>query len=839
MTVILKDFQETVCAGIVARFGNVAKLYRLIDRADEAQRQTVRHRDGAVVLQAPTGSGKTFLAVEAISRFSREERVLWFWFAPFAGLIEQARNSLGRQAPQLTLHDLQSDRRLDAVIGGGVFVTTWAALAARSADSRRARVTGDSGLAIDALISLARAEGVRIGCVVDEAHHGFHKSTQAKAFFNDVLKPDYTLMMTATPRDADAKSFEDDTGYRIGNPADWASVSRYDAVAAGLLKRGVRAVRFLAKDSDEARLIDFEHLALDQCTQAHRSISKLLKDARINLTPLMLVQVPDGKQAQEAARKYLVEKQGFAESAVRIHTANEPDPDLVALANDPTVEILIFKMAVALGFDAPRAFTLTALRGARDVNFGIQVIGRIVRVHALLQGRTDLPDALDYGYVFLANAESQEGLLDAGQQINALNTQAPEIGTQTVITIVGSREQVQVTRAGESFSLLVDAQGERLVDSRGASQGPVQGNDPVWGDSLTATQHVLQLSGGNPPDSATRKPVGTEPPASNDPFILVPGKQRPAYRYKRRADVPANFISEALPPPTADLEEKLVAFVDFTDTVLACRTKVRAAVKRAERDLFGSGEIMQDEQDLWANLAPEAVADKAGQLLLDIGEANPRELSSALLAKFRAAILASGAVPPADEEILMQELDLVLVRNPKLLANAFKHARHSQIKQTTIVLPGEFESDIRLEASRKNIYGIVPPDLGPNDERMIAAQLDAHPHVLWWHRNNPHRKQEAIGLYSWDEGDGFFPDFIVAIEGRATESNLALLEVKGHHLWGTPKEVLKGSARHPLYGSAYIVGRERDSADFKYLRPMNSRLEPEAGFDIARMRWVN
>ncbi len=45
------------------------------------------------------------------------------------------------------------------------------------------------------------------------------------------------------------------------------------------------------------------------------------------------------------------------------------------LANDPTVEVLIFKMAVALGFDAPRAFTLAALRGARDPAFGIQVIG--------------------------------------------------------------------------------------------------------------------------------------------------------------------------------------------------------------------------------------------------------------------------------------------------------------------------------------------------------------------------------------------------------------------------------------------------------------------------------
>lgn len=837
MTVILKDFQETVCAGIVARFNNVASLYRQAERADENHRQLLRKQDGAVVLQAPTGSGKTFLAIEAISRFSRDERVLWFWFAPFAGLIEQARSSIARQTPQLPQHDLQNDRRLDAVVGGGVFVTTWAALAARSAESRRARVAGDGGLAIDTLIALARTEGLRIGCVVDEAHHGFHRSTQAKAFFNDVLKPDFTLMMTATPRDSDAKVFEEDTGYRIGNPADWASVSRYDAVAAGLLKRGVRTVRFLAKDNDEARLIDFEHLALDQCAQTHRTIAQLLNDARIHLTPLMLVQVPDGRHAQEATRRYLIDKLKFPESSVRIHTADEPDPDLIALANDPTVEVLIFKMAVALGFDAPRAFTLAALRGARDANFGIQVIGRIVRVHSLIQGRTDLPDALNYGYVFLANAESQEGLLSAGQQINALNTQAPDIGTQTVITIIGNREQIQVARTGESFSLLVDEHGQRLVDAQGATQASPTTNDSVWGESLAATQHALQLAGGTPLAPKEAAPGATWQQASV-PFVLTSGRQGAPYRYGRRADAPAQLVSESLPPPAADIEEKLATFVDFTDAVLSCRTKVRATVRRTERDLFGGDEIAQGDQDVWAALAPEAVARKAEQLLLDIGETSPRELSSALLAKFRSAILASGAIPPDDEETLMQELDLVLVRNPRLLANAYKQARHAQIRQTTILLPAEFESDVRLEVSRKNLYGIVPPDLGENDERMVAAKLDSDPHVLWWHRNNPYRRNEAVGLYSWDEGDGFFPDFIVAIEGRQTDGNLALLEVKGPHLWGAAKEVMKGSARHPLYGATYLVGREKGSAEFKYLRPMNQRLEPEAGFDIARMRWV-
>src|SRR5690606_34427631 len=228
---------------------------------------------------------------------------------------------------------------------------------------------------------------------------------------------------------------------------------------AGLLKRGVRVVRFLAPDNDIAALVDFERTALEQCTAMHRRLGQTLRDAGIGLTPLMLVQVPDGDKAMAEARRVLVEELGFQDSAVRIHTAKEPDPDLVALAQDPAVEVLVFKMAVALGFDAPRAFTLAALRGARDRDFGIQVIGRLMRVHPLLRRRPGLPGEMFHGYVFLANAEAQEGLLAAGQAIAELSTQVPELGTQSVVTVIGASHSVQVLRSGESASLLVDPTG--------------------------------------------------------------------------------------------------------------------------------------------------------------------------------------------------------------------------------------------------------------------------------------------------------------------------------------------------------------------------------------------
>jgi superfamily II DNA or RNA helicase len=819
-------FQSTVIDGVLARLRQQDVVYRELVGSPPSMREDARRRGAGIVLQAPTGSGKTAIAIDVMARFSREAKVLWFWFAPFAGLVEQAANTLRAQAPQLPLLDLGADRRLGALLPGAVFVTTWSAVAAANADARRARVTGDAGLALDALLEQAREQGYRIGCIVDEAHHGFHKAKQAKAFFCDVLRPDHALMMTATPKDADVVQFEKDTGYRLGDPADWASVSRVDAVDEGLLKRGVRTVRFLARDDDTRQLIDFEHLALRECSLAHRQIAQQLREVGIALTPLMLVQVPDGKKAMADARAYLVEELGFADAAVRIHTSDEPDPDLIALAHDPGVEVLIFKMAVALGFDAPRAFTLAALRGTRDASFGVQIIGRIVRVHALLQRRADLPPELGFGYVFLANAESQEGLTTAGQQINSLRTSAPSIGSGLTVTYCGTQRTVQVVDAGQSFELKFDGEASPSVVSTSESADV----PAPWRD---AAQLALAIGSGS---GAAASPVRT-PGDGNGLAAFALQASRMPHKYPRRQVVPERLVGERLPPAPADIELRLVDFVAFTDEVLACRDKVRTSVRRSEVDIFAGGAIGEDGRDIWANLAPEAVAYKAQQVMDRLADLNQRELRLRLLARFRQAIEAIGAVPPDDEEALEQQLDLVLVRRPALLREAFRSMRHRELVTTPVVLPGEHVSDQTLEPAQRNAFGVFPDGLNSDEER-VARLLDAHPLVRWWHRNRSDaRLPDALGLYRWDDGVGFFPDFVVAVEGRETRDQVALLEVKGDFLWGDTHEVDKAGADLPDYGRVFLVGRRKGENGLSFLRSLGGRLEPESPFDVARMRW--
>jgi type III restriction enzyme len=65
-------------------------------------------------------------------------------------------------------------------------------------------------------------------------------------------------------------------------------------------------------------------------------------------------------------------------------------------------DVLIFKQAIAQGWDCPRAAILVSYRSVGNVNFGIQTVGRILRMP---HQRHYQADDLNYGYVY-TNIES-------------------------------------------------------------------------------------------------------------------------------------------------------------------------------------------------------------------------------------------------------------------------------------------------------------------------------------------------------------------------------------------------------------------------------------------------
>lgn len=828
------EFQSKHIGALVARFEDLKATYDALGpKPDVKQLTTARHNGACVMLQAPTGIGKTLMACELLADFSTKDRVIWFWFAPFNGVLAQAKSALTRQAPSLNLLSIDFDRSPEKLSDGGIFVLSWQTVAARSKESRLARQDSDAGWSIDDLIGAARGQGYRIGVVVDEAHHGFVRATEAGRFFSQVLTPDYVLLMTATPRDADAGKFAAQTGYRIGPPTEWASVSRSEGVDAQLLKRSVKAARFISQNADDAQLVAYEEVALSECAAMHRLIKKTLTDECIGVTPLMLVQVPNGAQAIKDAKAYLIDTLNFPESAVREHTADEPDPDLEALANDPTVEVILFKMAIATGFDAPRAFTLAALRGTRDADFGVQVVGRIMRVHRSLQGRLHtLPKLLSYGYVFLANSAAQEGLVNAAAQINQMPEQMAQATASTVVTVVAGEPTVQVVKPGQSLSLLPQQDSIPTAASTATTAAGQQDTQPSRQPLPLLTQQspLFQV--------LATPPSGFTPGYKAGHTLLTKAFELDAqndqqFVYKRREGTPSALVTETLPAVPEDFEERLVACIDF-GKVLGDRLKVRSKMTERTTDVFDTTEAVED-RDIWAQVSAPKIAEKARQLAFQFDDVDRREMLQALKKRFKETLIAEGHVPPKLDEELTHQLELVLVRNPNLIREAHKRMRAEQVQSAMVHLPNSLVSETPLEPAARNVYGVFPADMSPQ-EREFAEQLDTSPEVIWWHRN-PVRKPSSVALYKWADGIGFFPDFVLQVKERIEGDGVALSEVKGPHLQYFDRA--KAAAVHLKYGRVFMVGKElgKDNS-FRFWRKVSDdSLVDDGKFEVPRMRY--
>lgn len=397
-------------------------------------------------------------------------------------------------------------------------------MATRVKDKRNVRKEGDTNPSVDTLIESLREQGLRIGVVVDEAHHGFGKYTLAATFFREVLKPEYTILITATPDDADVKAFE--KAMEIAE-LQRIRVSRADVVESGLIKSGIKCVAYFV-EPEKRSLVDLQGTALRDGVAAHRTLKKILSDMRVPLVPLMLVQADSKDKSVEHLKAKLL-RLGFTEEQIAVHTADEPDAGLLALANDEHREVLIFKMAVALGFDAPRAFTLVSMRASRDEDFGTQLLGRILRVHRLLHGRArakTLPAALNNGYVFLADPDTQAGIDKAGQLINQIQTEYAKASSATVAYRIGDTSAIANVAPNGQTSFNFELEPETAP--------PIVGDPDRGGFHASATSFNFdEFFGG------TSAPLETQPSATSR-LVTVAGPVG-VHRYALRPEVPRRF----------------------------------------------------------------------------------------------------------------------------------------------------------------------------------------------------------------------------------------------------------------------------------------------------------
>lgn len=798
--IALKGFQQEKADSVIAVFRELADRLRALPEAGD--RAAAISHDGCLLLKAPTGSGKTIIAGEVAQQVSATHKVVWFWYAPFRGLIEQTEGSLRAKFPGLRPRTLASDRKIGGTRAGDCWVTTWQTVATRSAEGRRARMDRENNPSVDTLVRRLREKGFLVGAIVDEAHHGFRAGTESMRFYTEVLRPDLTLLVTATPDDKDAESFRRAVGLaRMGEVA----VSRQEAVEAGLVKPGIRSIAFLAKPGHEA-IVDYETTALREGVARHRQIKRALSDAGIDLTPLLLVQADSPKRGDtnagiRSAREKLL-KLGFQEDQIATYTADEPDANLATLAVNESKEVLLFKMAVALGFDAPRAWTLVSMRGVSDEDFGTQIVGRLMRVHTRCQGRK-LPALLQNAYVFLADSSSQAGLQDAAEKINRLKSELASVSGYTMLVQVGDDAQLQVVRNGQTFLLPTPVQRPGLGEPEPDTDEAPEGSATQEAELALALLDTVDASRLGTTCRVSSGPSSVEAADAAGSTVSGGGREQ---AYVLKGEVPNRFRTERLRASTDGMEAAIAAHLPLDANNLLDGLRRAVEVVRIERGLFDEQRIAEENRErIQAVLDLRETEAKAEQQLFAIsGVPDLKTLDRLLLDRVRQELRQLGRAEADNEAEVEATLAMILVQHPGILRDAHRRALSGFVEVVNAAdLPPVLRAERRLEHSGRNVYGVMPETLN-SWERPFAEWLDgeAGDQVLWWHRN-PVRRPESVAICLPD-GKPFFPDFVVGVRGRKKPDHILLIDTK-FGINDTPNAKPKAVVAHRDYGRAMIL----------------------------------
>lgn len=837
-------------------------------------------RDSAppCLLRAPTGSGKTFMISRVLEAVSAARPTLWLWFVPFVNLVQQTEDALAANCAGLVPVMLARGRNQEARAGMVLLSTAQGVARARDRNAGYNADGDDDTRTLAEFVVRARAQDLNIGLVVDEAHIGLDKTTEFGKFAH-WLEADFFIMATATPKDERLLEFLSQAGK---SAFENFAASRDEVVDARLNKRYIEAVVYDLRQSVQT-VADLKSTVLRQAWKRSQRIKRQLAAAGVALTPLLLVQVANGDKTVEEAEQDLIRLCGVHPAVIGKHSSADPDPVLMAaIANDSSKEVLIFKQSAGTGFDAPRAFVLASTKLVNDVDFAMQFIGRVMRVSRPIREAypkpQPVPPDLDTAYVYLADAEAQRGFEAAVQTSNAVKSQ-----------LEGQTEKLLVRQT---------ASGATVYTNRETPQAPLRYDLPLPGGIAEAV-NIPAHEAAPPASTGSQQSLfdnldaaGTDeydldevlyPQAATAPARNKPGLPRSAAEllallaekniraYPRHAGVrnlPRALKREQRPEmqDMAKVSEAVATRLPIPDDLK--RNSVRAALSRLkEKEVHTElTEGVRHEEEVRVITDRSALAREAINILRalpQVEDEDVRIIVDVLARRLREWI--DEEFEHIDEEQRPQEAELKrhardaahwVIRRE---AGSIAELMQSIVAECTTLQDAEplpdwmvFPVALSLAASRKNIYGVLPPSdedlskieqllalderewladrtlsltegelrIGKYDgllklngeEREFAKALDQADFVEWWHRN-PDRKHYAVRLVRGDHKNYFHPDFVVCLSHLPGDEPVArLIETKEN-----VKDAARKARRIPQsYGKVLFLTKDQ-----KRLRVVN------------------
>lgn len=322
-----------------------------------------------IILQAPTGSGKTAMLVRLMDRIVQDypdDHIAFVWLTPGAGELEQQSWSKTSQNAQFVTPYYLLDALSDGFKANSVTFLNWELVS----NKKNIALRDGERTNLSSAIKSAHERGLKFILIIDEEHR--NQTNKAQKII-DMFDAKMIYRASATP-------IED-------NSAKYVKVTEEDVIAEGLITKSVVLNDQFNGGGTEAELHAGDEDFLDAADHKRRQLKAAFHNLGKTINPLVLIQFPDEKKSDiEVAskvaevHKYLVDELGQKESEIATWLSGLHNNVNDISKNDSQVNYLLMKQAVSTGWDAPRAKILVKLRLNTSHNFTIQTIGRIRRM---------------------------------------------------------------------------------------------------------------------------------------------------------------------------------------------------------------------------------------------------------------------------------------------------------------------------------------------------------------------------------------------------------------------------------------------------------------------------
>lgn len=359
-------------------------IKKLGDTAIELLEDIYQEEGSAIVFQAPTGAGKTYMISQALTQIvKRSKQSFSFIWISINTLHEQSRQNLMRYLENerlldcITVDEIQNK----AIEENEIVFFNWDSLIK---ENNVFRMDNENDWNLESLVANTKEDGRKIILIIDESHR-----TARAEKAQDVIKeiaPTLIIEITATPKDA--------RGTLIKIPLA-------EVIDAGMIKSEVQI-------NPGSHHIKENKDLLEVALKKRKQLKAMYEGLGAAINPLLLIQIPKRNAVSSNPEDYMIGL--LAEHNITVSNKklaiwfSERKENLDSIEdNDNNVDVLIFKEAIAVGWDCPRAVILYLQREWKQEQyvFNIQTLGRIMRMPE--QHHYDKTPELNIGYVFSAS----------------------------------------------------------------------------------------------------------------------------------------------------------------------------------------------------------------------------------------------------------------------------------------------------------------------------------------------------------------------------------------------------------------------------------------------------